>query len=114
MNDDETVDKVLDDFAYLITLGNIGQNVATDVRNRIEAAVARSDAANKRDVKELCDTLRRLVEYTCGHCDARYCEEPCRYGEPKMPCRVVFDSLQVANRFDPPPKPTTADDGMPF
>lgn len=82
--------------------------------DRFEAAVARREAAHKRDVAELCDTLRRLAEYTCVHCDARYCEEPCQNGEPKMPCSVIFDSLQVANRFDPPPKPTTADDEMPF
>lgn len=80
----------------------------------ISELLDRIEAAYKRGVKELCDTLRRLVEDTCGHCDARCCQATCHNGEPKIPCRVVYDSLQVANRFDPPPKPTTEDDDTPF
>lgn len=43
-SENETVAKVIDDFAYLITLGNIGPNVATDIKNRIESAWRREKA----------------------------------------------------------------------
>lgn len=48
----ETVAKVIEDFAYLITLGNIRPAVATNIKSRIEAA-------HKRKVAELREFLVR-------------------------------------------------------
>lgn len=48
----ETVSKVIDDFAYLITLGNIRPAVATNIKSRIEAAHKREVAKLKRQRKE--------------------------------------------------------------
>lgn len=47
----ETFADVIADFAYLITLGNIGPNVANDIKNRIEAE-------HRREVEK----LTRLLE----------------------------------------------------
>ena len=45
-SENETVAKVIDDFEYLITLGNMGPTVATDIKSRFEAA-------HRREVAEL-------------------------------------------------------------
>ena len=57
-SENETVAEVLDDFAYLITLGNIGPNVATDVRNRIEASHGRE----VEELKKKCEEYERQPE----------------------------------------------------
>lgn len=78
----------------------------------IIAIIDRLAEAHRRDVEELATAIRRLAEDACGHCDARYCEGD---GEQEhMPCRVVRESLQVADTYCPKPPPPESDDGMPF
>ena len=48
----ETVAKVIDDFAYLITLGNIRPAVATNIKSRIESAHKRKVAELERKARE--------------------------------------------------------------
>ena len=51
-SENETVAMVLLNFEYLITLGNIGPTVATDIKRRLEAAHQREVAELKRQRNE--------------------------------------------------------------
>ena len=51
-SENETVAMVLLNFEYLITLGNIGPTVATDIKRRLEDAHQREVAELKRQRKE--------------------------------------------------------------
>lgn len=115
MSSDETVAKIV----RSVRSGDYGCAKCGDLcdcpnADKIIASIAdRIEAAYKREVEELATAIRRLAEDACGHCDARYCESDCE--QEHMPCRVVRESLQVADTYCPKTTPPPeSDDGMPF
>ena len=61
-SENETVAMVLLNFEYLITLGNIGPTVATDIKRRLEDAHQREVSKLKRQVKIASDFYLWVVE----------------------------------------------------
>lgn len=68
-SDNETVAKALDDFAYLITLGDIGPIVATDIKIRIDAAHKREVASLRRSLKVAEDALDKIFHLVFVDCE---------------------------------------------
>lgn len=94
-------------------MGRSNARLDHDMMGYMSFIANRIESAHKREVEELATAIRRLAEDACGHCDARYCESDCE--QEHMPCRVVRESLQVADTYCPKTTtPPESDDSMPF